>query len=258
VSGKDPVEDAEARIRENLDRLGRLMREAAARSGRDAGAVGLLAVTKYAEPEWVRALHRAGVRDFGESTVQRGAAARESFADLDGARWHLIGHLQRNKAARALSTFDSIHSIDSVRLVRELAEQARRRSLPVPHLYVEVNIAGDPGKTGLPPGEIGAVLEAARAEEVLAGAARKGGVAGLMAMAPPPAPGEPPGAAESARPHFRKLRDLRDEMVRRGLLPAGAGLSMGMSSDFLVAIEEGATIVRVGSALFEGLTRASL
>lgn len=252
MNGHGPPVGAEARIRDNLERLARLMAEAAVRAGREPAAVRLLAVTKYAEPEWVRALHRAGARDFAENTVQRGAAARESLSDLAGARWHLIGHLQRNKVARALSTFESIHSLDGLRLAREVAAQVRRRSLPVPDLYVEVNVAADPRKTGLPVDGVAEFLEAVRAEDLFPGAAGKGGISGLMAMAPPPAPGEPPGAAESARPHFRRLRELKDEMVRSGLLAEGAGLSMGMSSDLLVAIEEGATVVRVGSALFEG------
>jgi len=252
VSGEGPVEGVDARIRENLERLAKLMAEAAARGGRDRDAVRLLAVTKYAEPKWVRALHRAGVRDFAENTVQRGVAARESYSDLAGARWHLIGHLQTNKVARALSTFESMHSLDSIRLAREISAQARRRSLPVPDLYVEVNVAADPRKTGLPADGVAGLLETARAEDLFPDATTRGGIAGLMAMAPAPAPGEPPGAAESARPHFRRLRELRDQLVRSGLLPEGAGLSMGMSSDLLVAIEEGATVVRIGSALFEG------
>ena len=252
MSGEGPAASAGDRIRENVRRLASVMADATARAGRDPAAVRLLAVTKYAEPAWVRVLHAAGVRDFAENTVQRGAAARESFADLAGARWHLIGHLQTNKVARALSIFESIHSLDSLRLAREVAAQARRRSLTLPELYLEVNIAADRRKTGVPADGVAGLLETARAEDLFPAAAGGRGIAGLMAMAPAPDPGEPPGAAESARPHFRRLRELRDELVGSGLLPQGAGLSMGMSSDLVVAIEEGATVVRIGSALFEG------
>ena len=199
----------------------------------------LVAVTKYAGIEHVRVLHDLGVRDFGESTVQGCRAKAEALSGLGGIRWHLIGHLQRNKAARALSLCHAIHSLDSERLVREIAAQAARRSLPVPELYVELNLEESGERTGLSESELEPLLEYLRSEPALAPRVR-----GLMTMA---AHAESP---EAARPCFRRLRELRDAAVGRGLL-VGGGLSMGMSNDFEVAVEEGATVIRVGSMLFE-------
>jgi pyridoxal phosphate enzyme (YggS family) len=231
--------DAAARLRANLERVASRIHEAALRARRDPAGVALVAVTKYVDPAVVRLLHEAGVRDFGESTVQRADSLRACLADLSGVRWHLIGHLQRNKAARALSLFASIHSVDSERLVREIGTQSRKRSLAAPSLYAEVNLTGEAAKTGLEPGNLRGVLSVIRDEGLSA--------SGLMTMAPYE---EDP---EASRPIFRRLRALRDELARERLLPAGAGLSMGMSGDFTVAVEEGATSVRIGSALFEGL-----
>jgi len=231
--------DAARRIADNLARLRTEVARAAARAGRDAGSVQLVAVTKYAPAAATRILHELGVRDFGESTVQGLARKREELGPLPGARWHLIGHLQRNKVARTLELAAAIHSIDSTRLAAEVALQSRRRGLPVPELYVEVNWSGDPGKTGLLPAAVRSVLAALAAEGL---AAR-----GLMGMAPH---SDDP---EAARPTFRGLRQLRDALVEGGALASGAGLSMGMSGDYRVAVEEGATVIRVGSLLLAGL-----
>jgi pyridoxal phosphate enzyme (YggS family) len=221
----------------NLERYRLAVRAAADRARRDPDGVSLLAVTKYAGPEHIRILHELGLRDFGESRVQRGVVLRRDLADLGGVRWHLIGHLQRNKVRRALETFHSLHSLDSMRLAEALVAEARGH--PLPALWVEVNVAREGAKTGLAEEELDDVLSFLRRSGVSA--------AGLMAMAPR---GREP---EDSRPSFRRLRELRDERVAAGLLLPGAGLSMGMSEDYPVAVEEGATVVRVGSSLLEGL-----
>jgi len=236
---RDP---ARQRLRENLEQVREAISRAAARVGRDPSAVALLAVTKYAPSGAVAALYDLGVRDFGESTLQGAERKRQELPGLEGACWHLIGHLQRNKAAKALHTFATIHSVDSTRLAVELALQSQRRALPVPSFYIEVNVAGETQKTGAQPAEVRDLLETIAKEPPLA--AR---LAGLMGMAPH---GRAP---EEARPSFRALRELRDALVREGKLAKESGLSMGMSGDFEVAIEEGATVVRVGTLIFEGV-----
>ncbi len=232
---------APERIRAHLDRCRLAIAEAAKRAGRNPATVALLAVTKYVGPDAVRVLHDLGLRDFGESTVQGIDTKIEALGDLEGLRWHLIGHLQRNKVARALQLARAIHSVDSARLVEEISAQSARRSLPVPKLFVEVNLTGEGQKTGLPEHDLADLLRRIRSDPRLS--PRLGG---LMAMAPH---SDDP---EAARPTFRRLRELRDQMRAQSLLEAD-GLSMGMSGDFEVAIEEGATIVRVGSTLFENL-----
>lgn len=223
-------------ISRNLERCTELLAKATARSGRAGESVTLLAVTKYVSADVIRALYSAGVRDFGESRIQRAVALAEELEDLDATRWHMIGHLQRNKA-RHVGIFHAIHSLDSERLAVALQRQLDS-SLSV---YVEVNVAGDHQKTGLSEDALDTLLEALQDSD------SKLTVVGLMTMAPhDPDP-------ETSRPHFRRLRELRDLYQTRGLLTANAGLSMGMSNDFHVAVEEGATIVRVGSLLFEGV-----
>ena len=241
----DEIRDPRAariRLEANLARCREAIARAARRAGRDPAGVALVAVTKYAGVDAVRLLHSLGLRDFGENTVQGAESKIEAARNLEGARWHMIGHLQRNKVPRALQLFASIHSIDSRRLAREVAAQAAKRSLPVPGLYVEVNLGGEDQKTGLAESGLRELLAALLADGSLAPR-----VLGLMAMAP-----YGPDA-EAARPVFRRLRELRDAAAREGLLPSTAGLSMGMTSDLEVAVEEGATVVRVGSMLLEGL-----
>jgi pyridoxal phosphate enzyme (YggS family) len=226
-------------VAENLRRVREEIARACRRAGRRPQEVELVAVTKTAGLEEVRALWEEGVRDFGESRVQAAAARDEALEGLEGIRWHLIGHLQRNKAARALRLFHAIHSLDSRRLLREIEVLLARDAAPAPAIYIEVNVAGETRKTGLPLAELPALLEELQSCPLL-----KPRVRGLMTMAPYS------DDSEASRPHFRKLRELRDRTLEEKLLPAG-GLSMGMSSDFEVAIEEGATSVRVGTRLFE-------
>lgn len=198
---------------------------AAARAGRAPAAVRLIAVAKTKPAALVAAAIAAGVTDIGENYVQEAIAKRAAAGA--GARWHLIGHLQRNKAARAVQSFDCIQTLDSAALAAAVARHAAALGRTVPVL-IEVNLGGEAGKSGVAPDALPALLAAARAASLQ--------VEGLMTV--PPA-----GEAEAARPYFRRLRELAG---RAGLRE----LSMGMSDDFEVAIEEGATMVRIGRALF--------
>jgi hypothetical protein len=205
---------------------------AAARSARRPEAVTLVAVSKTIPPEGIREALACGVRILGENRVQE---AREKIALLGGAAsWHLVGHLQTNKAKLAVQLFDCIHSLDSVRLAAELdrcAESAGKRQ----RCLIEVNVGDEPQKSGTSPAEVREILEAARRLPHLA-------IEGLMAV--PPFLEDP----EDVRPYFRKLRLLREACCAEGF--ALRELSMGMTHDFEVAVEEGATLVRIGTALF--------
>ena len=234
-------------FRANISRVRGRMARAARKAGRSPEAACLLAVTKYVSADVVRDLYALGLRDFAENTVQRLAAKAGELSDLADIRWYMIGHLQRNKVSRSLRLVRGIHSVDSPRLLKEIAAQAGRQKLALPELYIEINVSEEPQKTGLPPGELFDLLRLAQGLRCPRGGAADSAMAGLMTMAPY---GE---HAEDSRPYFRRLRQMRDECVAAGLLSPGAGLSMGMSADFTVAIEEGATVIRVGSTLFEEL-----
>jgi len=218
-----------------LARLRSRIARAAERSGRPAEAVALVAVAKEADDEAVAALLRLGVTDFAENRVQKLAARPEALREA--ATWHLIGPLQSNKVAKAVALADEFHAVDRAEVVPLLARAAaaRGRSLPV---WLQVNIAAEPQKHGATPADAATLARALAAEPSLE-------LRGLMAIAPYAT--DP----EASRPHFRALRDLSLRLLAAGDLPSGAtGLSIGMSGDFEVAIEEGATLVRVGSALF--------
>ena len=214
--------------------MARRIARAEERAGRAPGSVRLIAVSKGVPPTAVRDAMAAGLTEFGENRVQEA----ESKIPLVGppARWHLIGHLQSNKAKRAVSLFEEIHSIDSVRLAEEVGRRGLAAGRVVP-CYAEVNTSGDASKHGVEPGD---ALDLLRRLTETAGLR----AAGLMTIGPLA------GGADGARASFRTLRQLRDEAVRARLVPEGAGLSMGMSGDFEIAVEEGATVVRVGSAIF--------
>ncbi len=212
------------------------MAGAAERAGRPAGLVRLLPVTKGFPVEAIREGFALGLRDFGESRVQE---AEGKIRGIDaGARWHLIGHLQSNKARRAVELFSEIHSIDSARLAGEVARRAESAGRE-PACYVEVNTSGDATKFGVAPSDALELLSRVRELSAIR-------LAGLMTIGPLD------GGASGARAAFRSLASLRDAARRAGLLGEDAGLSMGMSDDFEIAIEEGATIVRIGSALWGG------
>ncbi len=217
------------------DRLSRVLdrvREAERSAGRPEGSVTLCAVSKTFPAEAVAEAVAAGATDVGENRVQEALTKRPEAEALGArARWHLIGHLQSNKARRAVELFDVIQTVDSVDLVtrvdRVAGELGRR-----PELLVQVDLGHEAAKTGAVEGELGAIVEAARS-------AANVELTGLMTI--PPFFDDP----EAARPFFRRLRELGE---RHGV----AGLSMGMSHDFEVAVDEGATLVRVGTAIFGG------
>lgn len=227
------------RLRTNLQMVEQRISQACLRAGRPRSDVTLVAVTKYAEWEWIAALVAQGQQHLGENRPQQ--LAERAPRLTQPVTWHLIGHLQTNKAKLVLPIAPWIHSVDSLKLLTLLDRQASELALR-PQLLLEVNVTGEATKYGFTP------------DELLAGwptvcACRNVEVAGLMTMAP--AAADP----ETARPAFQSLRTLRDNLKSRSpstlTLPH---LSMGMTGDFEVAIEEGATFVRIGSALFEGLS----
>jgi pyridoxal phosphate enzyme (YggS family) len=211
--------------------------DAAARSaGRDPSTVTLVAVSKTHPLDAIRDAYAAGQRVFGENRVQEALQKIADSADLP-IRWHLLGHLQANKAKKAAASFAMIQSVDSLELLQKL-DRAAQESGHRPELLIQVDLALEPTKFGAPEAEIPRLLESAAA-------CRAARVVGLMTL--PPVPDTP----EDARPWFRRLRELRDEWLAAGV-PGEMlrELSMGMSGDFEVAVEEGATLVRVGTAIF--------
>ncbi len=224
-------------LRERLAEVRRRIDESARNCGRDAAEIKLIAVSKTHPPEVVRRAIRAGASDLGENRVQE---ADGKIAELgqQSTRWHLIGHLQANKARRAVALFDVIHSLDSASLARRLdrlCEEAGRDVLPV---LIQVDLGSEATKSGVSEDELPKLVE-------VVVASRRLRLTGLMTL--------PPffEDRELVRPFFRRLREMRDALSARGVFGAGRGeLSMGMSHDYEVAIEEGATFVRVGTAIF--------
>jgi pyridoxal phosphate enzyme (YggS family) len=227
------------RIASNVAGIRQRMADAAQRSGRDAADVTLVAVTKYVGLPETQMLLDAGCCDLGESRPQGLWAKAEAFVDAE-LRWHMIGHLQRNKVRRTLPVVCLTHSGDSVRLIAEIDRLAEAGDGPA-KILLEVNISGDESKHGFEADELEAALPQLAALPNVA-------IRGLMAMA------RLDGDLSAARRDFSALRELRDRLLKN--CPEQVGLdelSMGMSRDFEVAIEEGATLIRVGSALFEGV-----
>jgi pyridoxal phosphate enzyme (YggS family) len=227
------VETLSERFADVRDRIAK----AARNSGRSPGDITLIAISKTHPAELLRAAIAAGISDLGENRVQE-AEEKILAVGRDAARWHLVGHLQTNKARRAVSLFDCIHSLDSTALalrLDRLCVAEGRAELPV---LIQINFSGEKTKTGIDPRELPQLLEATRRCDRLR-------LIGLMTL--------PPyfENAECARPFFKALRDLRDRLKSEGHFGASAGeLSMGMSHDFEIAIAEGATMVRVGTAIF--------
>lgn len=212
--------------------------EAAVRAGRTPGDIRVIGVTKYVDSEATRALVAAGCTELGESRPQVLWEKAAALQDLP-IHWHLIGHLQRNKAKRTLPLVSTMHSLDSLRLLQQIEQDIGERDRPL-QLLLEINVSGDADKTGLPKPEAEALLDywCQKSE-----GSTNLQISGLMGM------GSLEGGRERARQDFIALRLLRDEWVTRFGMPL-ADLSMGMSDDFEIAIEEGATMVRVGSILF--------
>lgn len=225
-------------LAENLEAVHARIAAACARAGRAPDAVRLLAVSKTYGPDAVRAAAAAGQRWFGENRVQEAAA---KIPECPGnLAWHLIGHLQSNKAALAARLFDWVHSVDSAKLLETLDRHAAEAGRTLRAL-VQVNVSGERSKSGLAPAAVPDVL-------ALAPRLRNVQIAGLMTI--PPLAADP----ETARPFFRKLRKLRGEWAAATGLDL-AELSMGMTHDLEVAIEEGATVVRVGTGIFGARSR---
>jgi pyridoxal phosphate enzyme (YggS family) len=227
-----PVADIAA----NLDSVRRRIHAAAHRVGRSPSDISLIAVSKTFGPDLVRAASACGQRVFGENRVQEAVAKQATLGDLP-LEWHLIGHLQSNKARKAVTTFDCIQSVDRLDLLVKLDAAAGEAGVR-PRILLQVDLAGEATKHGAARDALDELVRAAASATHLQ-------LTGLMLV--PPIPDTP----ESSRPWFRQLRALRDDLAA-SVLPDGClrDLSMGMSHDFEVAVEEGATMVRVGTSIF--------
>jgi PLP dependent protein len=221
-----------AGVREQIARAARL-------AGRDPDGITLMAVTKTHPAERIREAYEAGLRLFGENRVQEFAGKAGALGDLAGAQWHMIGHLQTNKASKAVELFGAVDSVDSVKLAEKLDASARALGKKI-KVLIEVNVGGEAAKSGV-------ASDSREVEELLMAAARLPDLEFCGLMTVPPYTED----AEGARPYFRALRELRDRVAQRKLPAISMDmLSMGMSHDFGVAIEEGSTCVRVGTAIF--------
>jgi hypothetical protein len=231
-------------ISANISSVQERITAAARRAGRNLDDVILMAVSKTQPPERIYEAYGAGLRTFGENRVQEFAGKAQALRDLNAAEWHMIGHLQTNKAAKTAELFRAVDSVDSVKLAEKLDAAARTlgRKLDV---LIEINVGGEAAKTGL-------ASDSPALDELLIAAPRLEALVFRGLMTVPPFTRDPQGA----RPYFRKLRELRDRIAARKLPALRMDqLSMGMSHDFEVAIEEGSTGVRVGTAIFGERTR---
>jgi PLP dependent protein len=232
-------------ISDNIAEVQRRISEAARRARREPHEISLMVVSKTHPPDRIREAYAAGIRLFGENRLQEFARKVDALRDLQDAEWHMIGHLQSNKAAKTAELFAAVDSVDSLRLAQRLnaaAQQLGRRRA----VLIEINVGGEAAKSGVAPGssELEDILRAAVAFEHLE-------FRGLMTV--PPFTEDP----QQARPYFRKLRKLRDQVAARRWPGISMDvLSMGMSHDFEVAIEEGSTCVRVGTAVFGERSKA--
>jgi len=229
-------------IMENVARVQERIAAACQRSGRGPAEVKLVAISKTFPPESIRAAYEAGLRDFGENRVQEAIGKRPALSDL-GITWHLVGHLQTNKAKPARDLFHWVHSLDSFRLAQKLEQAAAPRAGRLPVL-LEVNLGGEESKAGVGESEIIQLAEQISQLATLE-------VRGLMVI--PPFFDDP----EEVRPYFRRLRELAQEIDAKNIANISMQeLSMGMSHDFEVAIEEGTTFIRVGTAIFGARSRS--
>jgi PLP dependent protein len=225
-----------ARVRERID-------AAARRAGRKPEDIALMAVSKTFPAETIREAYDAGLRLYGENRVQEFAGKIDLLRVLRDVEWHLIGHLQTNKAGKAVELFNAVDSVDSLRLAQKLNVSAQQLGKKL-KVLIEVNVGGEAAKSGVDP-------ESRELEELLLAAPELANIEFLGLMTVPPFADDP----QEARPYFRKLRELRDQIAARRLPKINMNvLSMGMSHDFEVAIEEGSTCVRVGTAVFGSRT----
>jgi hypothetical protein len=227
-----PISENVAAVRERIAAAARL-------AGRNVNEITLMAVTKTQPPERIREAYEAGLRIFGENRVQEFAGKVDMLQDLKAAEWHMIGHLQTNKAAKTAELFRAVDSVDSLKLAEKLHAAARALDKKL-DMLIEINVGGESAKSGVAP-------DSPALEELLTAAPHLEALAFRGLMTVPPFTDDP----EGARPYFRKLRELRDAIAARRLPHIAMNeLSMGMSHDFEVAIEEGSTCVRVGTAIF--------
>jgi pyridoxal phosphate enzyme (YggS family) len=222
-------------LAERLARVRRRIVDAAHAAGRSPDTIRLVAVSKRQPDEAIREAHRLGLRAFGENYAQELVAKADRLRDLDGIEWHLIGHLQSNKARAVAPVAHAVHTVDSPELAAELDRRAAKAERRI-EVLIEVNVAKDPKKSGCAASDLQTVIEAVLAAPAL-------DLRGLMTM--PPYVADP----EQARPYFAELRVLRNLHGGPSRLPE---LSMGMSHDLEAAVLEGATIVRIGTAIFGG------
>ena len=226
-------------VAENIAQVREQIAVAARRAARNPEEITLMGVSKTFPVERIREAYTAGLRIFGENRVQEFAAKADALRDLRDTEWHLIGHLQTNKTAKAAELFDAVDSVDSVRMAEKLNASAESTGKRL-SVLIEINIGGERAKSGV-------AIDSGELEQILRGAPRWGNlnIHGLMTV--PPYTEDP----EGSRAYFRQLRQIRDSIAARGLPQISmATLSMGMSHDFEVAIEEGATCVRLGTAIF--------
>ena len=223
----------------NINAIRERIARAAARVGRDPNSITLMAVSKTMEPERIKEAYSAGLRVFGENRVQEFEGKCAALSELKDAQWHLIGHLQSNKAKKAAELFHAIDSVDSLRLAEKLNQAAAEANKKL-EILIEIKVGQEESKAGIP-------LDSPELESLLRAAPQLDSlqIRGLMTV--PPFTDDP----EGARPYFRLLRDLRDQIAARKLPGIQMDvLSMGMSHDFEIAIEEGSTCMRVGTAIF--------
>lgn len=231
------VETVSAKIKKGLSEVRDRIQRAAERCGRDPEGITLVAVSKTHPPAAIRAAMKNGVTAFGENKVQEAESKIEEIG-VDAAEWHLIGHLQKNKARKAVQLFDVIHSVDSPELAQRLDRICEEEGRSELRVLIQVDLAGEATKEGVPERELQMLVECLKRCKFLK-------LVGLMIL--PPFFDDP----EATRPYFKRLRAHRDRLANEGVFGSSTGeLSMGMSHDFEVAIEEGATIVRVGTAIF--------
>jgi len=226
-------------VPENIARIQEQMATAAKRAGRHVQDVSLMAVSKTFPPEAIQHAYRSGIRIFGESKVQEFGSKVGALANLEDAEWHMIGHLQTNKAGKAVELFSAVDSLDSLRLAEKLNSAAKQLGKKLAVL-IEINVGGEVAKSGI-------ASDSPELEEIFQTAPQLDHLEFRGLMTVPPFMENP----EGARPYFRRVRELRDQIASRHFHSINMDtLSMGMSHDFEAAIEEGATCVRVGTAIF--------